>query len=115
DALYCYRLDNPRNREHGRPRDASKNHSRMDGPSEGKATDRRTGCGIRQKGGPAKRVPSQSARSIPEVSARSVPETNWMASAARWEIVIRRLSPILRTGSHIGPKPTCKSQMSAYR
>jgi hypothetical protein len=39
---------------------APKNHSRMDGHSEVKAADRRTGCGIRQKGGPAKRAPSQS-------------------------------------------------------
>src|SRR6516162_8041821 len=44
------------------------------------------------KGGPAKRVPPQSARSVPEVSARSVSETNGMAFAARWQIVIRRLS-----------------------
>ena len=29
----------PRNRKHGRPRDASENHSRMDGASEGQATD----------------------------------------------------------------------------
>ena len=49
---------------------------------------------IRQKGGPAKRVPPQSARSVPEVSARSVSETNGMAFAARWQIVIRRLSRV---------------------
>src|SRR6516164_7493335 len=64
----------------------------MDGPSEGKATDGRTGSGIRQKAGLAKRVPPQSARSLPKVSARSVSETNGMAFAARWQIVIRWLS-----------------------
>ena len=58
------------------------------------ATDRRTGGGIGQKGGPAKRVPSKSARSIPEVSARSVSEINGMAFAARWQIVIRRPSRV---------------------
>jgi hypothetical protein len=77
----------PRSREHGRPRDAPKNHSRMDGASEGQATHRRTGCGIRQKGNPAKRVPSQSARSGPSISARSVPESYGMALASRWKVI----------------------------
>jgi hypothetical protein len=39
----------PKGNHYGRPRDPPKNHSRMDGPSEGQATDRRTGGGIRQK------------------------------------------------------------------
>jgi hypothetical protein len=60
----------PKGNHYGRPRDPPKNHSRMDGPSEGQATDRRTGGGIRQKGGTAKRVPSESARPGSEISAR---------------------------------------------
>jgi hypothetical protein len=56
--------------------------------SEGKATDRRTGCGIRQKGGPAKRVSSESTRSEPKISARPVSEINGMAFASRWQIVM---------------------------
>jgi hypothetical protein len=53
---------------------------------------RRTGCGIRQKGDTAKRVPSQSARSGPSISARSVPESYGMALASRWKVVIGRHS-----------------------
>jgi hypothetical protein len=45
------------------------------------------GCGIRQKGNPAKRVPSQSARSGPSISARSVPESYGMALASRWKVI----------------------------
>jgi len=45
-----------------------------------------------KKGGPAKRVPSQSAQSEPEISARSVPEINGMAFASRWQVVIGRHS-----------------------
>src|SRR5215831_438840 len=46
----------PRNRRHGRPRDASENHSPMDGASEGQATDGRSGRGLRQKGRRAEQV-----------------------------------------------------------
>src|SRR5271169_524341 len=73
----------PKGNHYGRPRDPPKNHSRMDGPSEGQATDRRTGGGIRQKGGTAKRVPSQSARPGSEISARPFREGHGMAVAAR--------------------------------
>ena len=83
------RMDESRNREHGsRPRDAPKNHSRMEGSSEGQATDGRTGYGVRQESGRAKQVPSQSARSEREISARSFREDHGMASAARRQVEV---------------------------
>jgi hypothetical protein len=57
-------------------------------PKEKRQTEEQVAA-FRQKGGPAKRVPSQSARSVPEI--------NGMAFAARWQIVIRRLSRVRDT------------------
>jgi hypothetical protein len=80
-------MDESRNREHGsRPRDAPKNHSRIEGSSEGQATDRRTGYGVRQESGRAKQVPSQSPRSEREISARSFREDPGVAVAARRQV-----------------------------
>ena len=60
-------------------------------PKEKRQTEEQVAA-FAKKGGPAKRVPSQSTRSVPEVSARSISEINGMAFAACWQIVIRRLS-----------------------
>src|SRR6516162_4936105 len=69
----------PRNRKHGRPRDASENHSPMDGSSEGQATDGRSGHGLRQKGRRAEQVSAQQPR--------AVRQNHGMAVVARRQVV----------------------------
>ena len=80
-----------------------------------KRQDRRTGCGIRQKRCPAKRVPSQSAQSEPEISARSVPEINGMAIASRWQVVIGRHGRCDRTREWNGRGTQVENDVIARR
>jgi hypothetical protein len=67
----------------------------MDGASEGEATDRRTGSGIRQKGGQAKTsfitvdaIRTENFGAIRIRKSRSVSENNGMAFASRWQVVM---------------------------
>src|SRR5262249_28606374 len=86
----------PRNRRHGRPRDASENHSPMDGASEGQATDGRSGRGLRQKGRRAEQVSAQQPR--------AVRQNHGMAVVARRQVITgppgrseERFSPLARS------------------
>jgi len=84
----------PKGNHYGRPRDPPKNHSRMDGPSEGQATDRRTGGGIRQKGGYSKTSSIAVGATRIRNFGATLSRRSWDGCCRAWQVVTGRNSGV---------------------